>query len=96
MAECRKASTTKRASPRKSARWRPCSPVFFAYISLFAAAMLILVVADNILLMFVGWEVMGLCSYLLIGFWFARTYPDPKRITPFKAAIKAFMTTRVR
>jgi NADH-quinone oxidoreductase subunit L len=68
---------------------------FFAYISLFAAAMLTLVVADNVLLMFVGWEVMGLCSYLLIGFWFARTYPDPKRITPFKAAIKAFMTTRV-
>ena len=68
---------------------------FFAYISLFAAAMLTLVVADNILLLFVGWEVMGLCSYLLIGFWFARTYPDPKRITPFKAAIKAFMTTRV-
>ena len=68
---------------------------FFAYISLFAAAMLTLVVADNVLLMFVGWEVMGLCSYLLIGFWFARTYPDPKRITPFQAAIKAFMTTRV-
>ena len=68
---------------------------FFAYISLFAAAMLTLVVADNILMLFVGWEVMGLCSYLLIGFWFARTYPDPKRITPFKAAIKAFMTTRV-
>ena len=68
---------------------------FFAYISLFAAAMLALVVADNLLLLFIGWEVMGLCSYLLIGFWFARTYPDPKRITPFKAAIKAFMTTRV-
>jgi NADH-quinone oxidoreductase subunit L len=68
---------------------------FFAYISLFAAAMLTLVIADNLLLLFIGWEVMGLCSYLLIGFWFARTYPDPKRITPFKAAIKAFMTTRV-
>ena len=68
---------------------------FFAYISLFAAAMLTLVIADNILLLFAGWEVMGLCSYLLIGFWFARTYPDPKRITPFQAAIKAFMTTRV-
>jgi NADH-quinone oxidoreductase subunit L len=68
---------------------------FFAYISLFAAAMLTLVIADNILLLFVGWEVMGLCSYLLIGFWFARTYSDPKRITPFQAAIKAFMTTRI-
>jgi NADH-quinone oxidoreductase subunit L len=68
---------------------------FFAYISLFAAAMMTLVVADNLLLLFVGWEVMGLCSYLLIGFWFARTYADPRRITPFQAAIKAFMTTRV-
>jgi NADH-quinone oxidoreductase subunit L len=68
---------------------------FFAYLSLFAAAMLTLVVADNILLMFVGWEVMGLCSYLLIGFWFARKYPDPKKVTPYQAAIKAFMTTRV-
>ncbi len=68
---------------------------FFAYISLFAAAMLTLVVADNLLLLFIGWEVMGLCSYLLIGFWFARTYPNPKKMTPFKAAIKAFMTTRV-
>jgi len=68
---------------------------FFAYISLFAAAMLTLVVADNLLLLFIGWEVMGLCSYLLIGFWFARTYPDPDKISPFKAAIKAFMTTRV-
>jgi NADH-quinone oxidoreductase subunit L len=39
--------------------------------------------------------VMGLCSYLLIGFWFSRTYPDPKKITPWQAGIKAFMTTRV-
>jgi NADH-quinone oxidoreductase subunit L len=68
---------------------------FFAYISLFAAAMLTLVIADNLLLLFIGWEVMGLCSYLLIGFWFARTYPDPKKVTPYQAAIKAFMTTRV-
>jgi len=68
---------------------------FFAYIGLFAAAMLTLVVADNLLLLFIGWEVMGLCSYLLIGFWFARTYPDPKKITPYQAGIKAFMTTRV-
>jgi NADH-quinone oxidoreductase subunit L len=68
---------------------------FFAYICLFAGAMLTLVVADNLLLLFVGWEVMGLCSYLLIGFWYARNYPDPKAITPRKAAIKAFMTTRI-
>jgi NADH-quinone oxidoreductase subunit L len=45
--------------------------------------------------MFVGWEIMGLCSYLLIGFWYARNYPDPKQITPRQAAVKAFMTTRV-
>jgi NADH-quinone oxidoreductase subunit L len=68
---------------------------FFAYLSLFAFGMLLLVVADNLLLMFVGWEIMGLCSYLLIGFWFARDYPDPKQITPRQAAVKAFMTTRV-
>ena len=68
---------------------------FFAYLSLFAFGMLLLVVADNLLLMFVGWEIMGLCSYLLIGFWYARNYPDPKQITPRGAAVKAFMTTRV-
>jgi len=45
---------------------------FFALISLFAGAMLTLVVADNLLLLFVGWEIMGLCSYLLIGFWFEK------------------------
>ena len=61
---------------------------FFAMISLFAGAMLTLVVADNVLLMFVGWEVMGLCSYLLIGFWFEKE-------SAYKAAVKAFMTTRV-
>ncbi len=68
---------------------------FFAFLSLFAGAMLTLVVADNLLLLFIGWEIMGLCSYLLIGFWYARTYPDPKQITPRQAAVKAFMTTRV-
>ncbi len=68
---------------------------FFAYLSLFAFGMLLLVVADNLLLMFVGWEIMGLCSYLLIGFWYARNYADPKQITPRRAAVKAFMTTRV-
>ena len=61
---------------------------FFSMISLFAGAMLTLVVADNLLLLFVGWEVMGLCSYLLIGFWFEKE-------TAYKAAIKAFTTTRV-
>ncbi len=61
---------------------------FFALISLFGGAMLTLVVADNLLLLFVGWEVMGLCSYLLIGFWYEKE-------SAYKAAIKAFMTTRV-
>jgi NADH:ubiquinone oxidoreductase subunit 5 (subunit L)/multisubunit Na+/H+ antiporter MnhA subunit len=61
---------------------------FFALISLFAGAMLTLVVADNLLLLFVGWEVMGVCSYLLIGFWFEKE-------SAYKAAIKAFTTTRV-
>ncbi|HRL10462.1 MAG TPA: NADH-quinone oxidoreductase subunit L [Aggregatilineales bacterium] len=61
---------------------------FFALISLFAGAMLTLVVADNLLLLFVGWEVMGLCSYMLIGFWFEKR-------SAYNAAMKAFMTTRV-
>ncbi len=61
---------------------------FFALISLFAGAMLTLVVADNLLLLFVGWEIMGLCSYLLIGFWYEKE-------SAYKAAIKAFTTTRV-
>jgi NADH-quinone oxidoreductase subunit L len=68
---------------------------FFAFMSLFAGSMLVLVVADNLLLLFVGWEVMGLCSYLLIGFWYARNYDDPKATPPRLAAIKAFMTTRI-
>jgi NADH-quinone oxidoreductase subunit L len=68
---------------------------FFAFLSLFAFGMLLLVVADNLLLMFMGWEVMGLCSYLLIGFWYSRQYENPKQITPRQAAVKAFITTRV-
>jgi NADH-quinone oxidoreductase subunit L len=61
---------------------------FFALLSLFAGAMLTLVVSDNVLMMFIGWEVMGLCSYMLIGFWFEKE-------SAYKAAIKAFTTTRV-
>ena len=45
---------------------------FFAYISLFAFGMFLLVVSDNLLTLFAGWEIMGLCSYLLIGFWYAK------------------------
>jgi NADH-quinone oxidoreductase subunit L len=61
---------------------------FFAFISLFAFGMFTLVISDNLLTLFVGWEIMGLCSYLLIGFWFAK--PSARA-----AAIKAFITTRV-
>ena len=46
---------------------------FFAYINLFLAAMLMLVLGDNLLIMFLGWEGVGLCSYLLIGFWFTNS-----------------------
>jgi NADH-quinone oxidoreductase subunit L len=49
---------------------------FFAYVSLFAAGMLTLVIANNLLLLFIAWEIMGLCSYLLIGFWFERSYEN--------------------
>ncbi|NDJ35573.1 MAG: NADH-quinone oxidoreductase subunit L [Chloroflexi bacterium] len=68
---------------------------FMGIISLFAGGMLLLTMADNLLLLFMGWEIMGLCSYLLIGFWNDRIYPnEPGRITPPFAGIKAFMTTR--
>ena len=61
---------------------------FFAYMNLFIGCMLILVLADNLLLLYLGWEGVGLCSYLLIGFW----YKDPAN---GYAARKAFIMTRV-
>ena len=61
---------------------------FFAFIGLFACGMYTLVVSNNLLSMFVGWEIMGLCSYLLIGFWYGK--PSARN-----AAVKAFMTTRI-
>jgi NADH-quinone oxidoreductase subunit L len=61
---------------------------FFAFIGLFAFGMFTLVVSDNLLTLFVGWEIMGLCSYLLIGFWYGK--PSAR-----DAAVKAFMTTRI-
>ena len=61
---------------------------FFAYMNLFVCAMLILVMADNLPLLYLGWEGVGLCSYLLIGFW----YTDPAN---GYAARKAFVVTRV-
>lgn len=62
--------------------------LFFAYISLFSAGMLGLVLSDNLLTFFMCWELMGLCSYLLIGFYY-------KKPSAINASIKAFMTTRV-
>ncbi len=68
---------------------------FFSFISLFTAAMLLMVIASNLLLFFMAWELMGLCSYLLIGFWYDKVYANPQQITPRQAAMKAFITTRV-
>ncbi|MDQ3990726.1 MAG: NADH-quinone oxidoreductase subunit L [Actinomycetota bacterium] len=66
----------------------PRYPRYFAYLNLFVAAMLTLVLADNFLLLYVGWEGVGLCSYLLISFWYER---------PAAAAAgkKAFIVTRI-
>ena len=66
----------------------PGRPRFFAYLSLFTFAMLMLVTADNLLQMFFGWEGVGLASYLLIGFWYKK--PEANA-----AAIKAFVVNRV-
>jgi NADH-quinone oxidoreductase subunit L len=61
---------------------------FFAYMNLFVASMVTLLLADNLLLLYLGWEGVGLCSYLLIGFW----YTDPANGL---AARKAFIVTRI-
>ncbi|MET0168800.1 MAG: NADH-quinone oxidoreductase subunit L [Aliihoeflea sp.] len=66
----------------------PDQPRFFAYLSLFTFAMLMLVTADNLIQMFFGWEGVGLASYLLIGFWFRKPSANA-------AAIKAFVVNRV-
>ena len=66
----------------------PERPRFFCYLSLFTFAMLMLVTADNLVQLFFGWEGVGLCSYLLIGFWY-------KRPSANAAAIKAFVVNRV-
>ncbi len=63
-------------------------PRYFAYLSLFSASMLALVIANNLLLMFMSWEIVGLTSYLLIGFWFEKP-------SAMRAAKKAFLVTRV-
>ena len=61
---------------------------FFAYMNLFVGSMLALVLADNLLLLYLGWEGVGLCSYLLIGFWY-------KKEENLRAAFKAFLVTRI-
>jgi NADH-quinone oxidoreductase subunit L len=61
---------------------------FFTYLNLFAASMLTLVLAGNYAMLFLGWELVGLCSYLLIGFWYTRAGPPP-------AAKKAFVVNRI-
>ena len=66
----------------------PYKPRFMSYLSLFTFSMLALVVSDNFLQLFFGWEGVGLCSYLLIGFWY-------KRNSANNAAIKAFIVNRV-
>jgi NADH-quinone oxidoreductase subunit L len=63
-------------------------PQFFAYLSLFMSAMLTLVISPNYIQFFMAWEIMGLCSYLLIGFWFERD-------AAANAARKAFLVTRL-
>ena len=55
---------------------------FFAYLNLFMFAMFMLVLADSYLLMFLGWEGVGLCSYLLISFWFPRRAPARRARRP--------------
>lgn len=66
----------------------PHLPRFMSYLSLFTFFMLILVTGDNFVQMFVGWEGVGLCSYLLINFWFTRIQAN-------KAAIKAMILNRI-
>ena len=66
----------------------PHKPRFMSYLSLFTFSMLMLVASDNFLQLFFGWEGVGLCSYLLIGFWY-------KKNSANNAAIKAFIVNRV-
>src|SRR5947209_5151988 len=69
---------------------------FFSYLSLFSFSMLDIVFAQNFLVMFVGWELVGLSSYLLIGFWInKRAKPAEDRLSPASAAIEAFIANRV-
>lgn len=83
---------------------------FFTFLNLFIASMLVLVLGDNYLMMYVGWELVGLCSYLLIGFWFDRKDEpqvpidlgpgvEPVKLTPLlspaASGMKAFIVNRI-
>jgi NADH-quinone oxidoreductase subunit L len=69
---------------------------FFSYLTLFAFSMLMIVFAENFLVIFIGWELVGLSSYLLIGFWSnKRAKPEEDRLSPASASIEAFITNRV-
>jgi NADH-quinone oxidoreductase subunit L len=61
---------------------------YFSYVSLFTTAMLLLVLSDNLLMLFFGWEGVGVCSYLLIGYWYQKAYPEA-------ASYKAFLVNRI-
>ena len=65
---------------------------FFAYLNLFIFAMMNLILADNFVLLFLGWEGVGLCSYLLIGFWYDKKF---EKGTTGDAAKKAFIVNRI-
>ena len=69
---------------------------FYAYLSLFAFSMLMIVFAENFLVIFIGWELVGLSSYLLIGFWInKKAKPAEDRLSPASASIEAFIVNRV-
>lgn len=69
---------------------------FFSYLSLFTFSMLMIIFAENFLVIFIGWELVGLSSYLLIGFWInKKARPAEDRPAPASAAIEAFITNRV-
>jgi len=82
------ATVVEHGHPHAMPSVEPMYARFFAFLGLFAFGMYVLVISDNLLTMFVGWEIMGLCSYLLIGFWYGK--PSAR-----DAAVKAFMTTRI-
>ncbi len=82
------AEVTEHGKVHKVPSIEPMYAKFFALLSLFAFAMYLLVVSDSLLMLYIGWEIMGFCSYFLIGFWYGKE-------SARKAGIKAFITTRI-